>query len=308
MGQVIENTLYGIGLFQNTIRQRRRERFEIGLDAARNTTHRPDVVFMPNFGITYPEETFQEWFSLAQSYKKPCDKFYERSYGFENTIRGILGAINVIIDRDIDVIWWMDKSARPVQELTHKVWQALFNQDPERPGQMLSRYDSQYMPFPHSRFLDVGQFDVGTDHMTRTVIHPEAAKPLGKRITHIPPKGNMLILDDASRTGMTLDNAEALIGAAYPDASITKHVALTGLQFWHNQPELVGVMDGPNLSFDPQIAPYFTRRLMSSETAPDQREKFLALLDAMVPVITENIREVKPKGSTKIETHTSWGC
>ncbi|MGH7245488.1 MAG: hypothetical protein ACREGI_00975 [Candidatus Levyibacteriota bacterium] len=330
VGQIVENALFRVGLFQDPIRQRRRARYEASLDGALATKHRPDTLFFPKpFRETeYPDSLFQEWMWFERNIRGQTDPYYEsiaRQYGIDIVTSrtgasmglGALGIINVIIDNDIDTIFWMDKSARPLQRLTRAVWNQLLNTDPERPGHFLPHTDPRYYPFPESRYMDIGQFDEGDGQISRTEIHMDAVGPLRKRFTQIPPHGNVLILDDASRSGLTLDGAEKLVSGMYPHAGrIIKHVGLTGLQFWHNRPDLVGVADGPNENFEDEgIRPYFTRRYESpvgtkivgdEEVIP--RQRFLQLLDHLSTFIAVSVGETPPKGSRKIEKTTLWGC
>lgn len=337
----LETALYNAGLFRNQIRQRRRERHERDLDIAAAIRHRPNKLFFPRrksgspwteYEFSYPEEVFSQWLALYEIKRPIIDDYHkataiatEREIGFEDVIHGILDLINVIVDRKISTIFWMDKSARPVQRLTRAVWHELFNRDPDRPGHRLTVTDPRYYPFPESRFLDIGQFDDGPGKsIRRTTINMDAVGPLRDRFTNIAPHGNILILDEASRTGETLNGAEMLINGMYPQAQITKHVAFNfGVKFWHKNPEFAGVADGPNNSFDPIIAPYFTQRL--TEYAPrlpappefnpygirmltvDDRLAFSQLMHAMVPVIVANAVSVVPKGSVQIPTRTSSG-
>lgn len=126
-----------------------------------------------------------------------------------------------------NTIFFLDKSARPVAYLFKKLFK-------------------HYCPnqeIPQIRYINIGKSG-GTS--TSFNSDPQIiADTYGKYINR---EGSILVVDEVSKTGKTLDTAKDFLSRAFPDASVSGMTAYTMDPEWYrdqSKEELLGVEDVP---------------------------------------------------------------
>lgn len=133
-----------------------------------------------------------------------------------NLAEGTLRLVNLAVKQDADTIFFLDRSARPAYILLREVWKSLM---PE-------------FPLPRVRFINVGLNNV--DFVTL----PKLAKALADAYKlNNPPSRRIIVADEYSASGKSVQRTKALIEAMYPQAKVLS----TGI--YRNCPSWYGKMD-----------------------------------------------------------------
>ena len=170
----------------------------------------------------------------------------KRTFMNTNLAEGTLHLINLCIDRDIDTIYFLDKSARPPAFLFRHTWQRLM---PD-------------VPLPHIRYMNIGlSQDEMIDAYNETV-----EQALQARFAFTKPK-HLLIADEYTDTGSSLRRAETVLRTVFPQA---ESITTTGIferkiVSWYSgastsgysQEALLGIRDKPVQNLHDPLDPYF---------------------------------------------------
>lgn len=189
----------------------------------------------------------------------------EQTYQFMQSFR----------DEIPDAVFFTLKSAAPVARMMKKLWHEFY---PDK-------------KIPQIRFVDIGRtkpseiqrdFDFHTGQIQITYVPPEIDGASTEAIRHqfannIDTKGNIWIVDEWSESGNTLQEAGERLATAFPEASISTHVAYTKMPHWYNKPAYLRLTDATihdqearALHIVNQLA--FERYLQEHGTDPEKEE------------------------------------
>ncbi len=124
-----------------------------------------------------------------------------------------------------DSVFFLDKSARPLAYMFRKLFPA-------------------YVPdvkMPAIRYINIGE---GGDRYNDPSSKPFTGDPGLIRQTygkHLDEKGGMVVVDDYTDTGESLDTASKVLEVAFPDADVIPIVAYEKVPNWYQNPDYLGV-------------------------------------------------------------------
>ena len=186
----------------------------------------------------------------------------KRKYMNTNLAEGTLNLINLCLDRDIDTIYFLDKSARPLAFLFRHTWRHLM---PD-------------VPLPQIRYINIG---LSQDEMIE-VYNDTVGQALQARFALTKPK-QLLIADEYTDTGSSLQRAETVLRTVFPQA---ESITTTGIferkiASWYSgastsgysQEAMSGIRDKPVQNhqnpIDPYLIPY---RILCNGTQQKSQE------------------------------------
>ena len=208
-------------------------------------TARPQEIFSLESSIEGDDSRFP--LLLSVSFPPDLDgDAMKRIFMNTNLAKGTLHLINLCIDRDIDTIYFLDKSARPPAFLFRHTWQRLM---PD-------------VPLPHIRYINIG---LSQDEMIEAYNHT-VEQALQARFALTKPK-HLLIADEYTDTGSSLRRAETVLRTVFPQA---ESITTTGIferkiVSWYSgastsgysQEALLGIRDKPGQNLHDPLDPYF---------------------------------------------------
>lgn len=151
-----------------------------------------------------------------------------------------------------DTIFFLDKSARPVAYLFRKLF----------------KYYCPDQEMPQVRFINIGKSG-GTS--TSFNDDPKIiADTYGK---HINQNGSILVVDEISKTGETLNNAKDFLSKAFPNALVNGVTVYTQEPEWYrdqSKEELLGVEDIPLSKYRKIALELFNEEHKTSYTSTDE--------------------------------------
>lgn len=137
--------------------------------------------------------------------------------GLSDYAEGVANLTNFVIDNKINVLFFLDKSARPAAHLFSQTWRNLFPDiDP-----------------PSIRFIN-----------PRAGITDEEASELRKRFSKTTNMDGKTIgvVDEFSESGATLNIAGSIIRTVFPDAETVETTTMFHfLPYWWSRPDFLGV-------------------------------------------------------------------
>lgn len=157
-------------------------------------------------------------FTISPSFNAQPTYFNALSGGerqLQDLATGTLNLINLCVEKQIDTIFFLDRSARPAAVLFRQVWQTLLSEFPK----------------PEIRFINMGPSnqDLQEGKWSWARRWRRMHKKLAARYINLNTKGNILVADEYISSGATINRAKSLIKRMYPQANILA----TGL-FLHN--------------------------------------------------------------------------
>lgn len=217
-----------------------------------------------------------------------------------NVMNGTLRIINHCKQNDVDTLFFLDKSARPLATITKRTWERLL---PEKEK-------------PQIRFIDVGrdpkQVMEGLYRPEPFTINPHVARQLADRYQGIKNDGKILVVDEFSNTKKSVKQAEVVLAQMFPDADVHHMVAFEKLQPWFESPNVLPVIDPPNATEIEKL----TRIARKKHTRQDYRSAYYMAnpnprgkgervdlrrqIDAIVDIIEENASQ------SYVKTRPSW--
>lgn len=192
--------------------------------------------------------------------------------GMKDLAEGTISLINKNLDKDIDTIFFLDKSARPAAYLFRETWRRLL------PDKKL----------PNVCFINIGRYQSRSRHQRQLFELPQLSDDtlnyLRKKFDGIEDD-KILVADEFVNTGESLKRAVGVIGKVFPEASVEG----TGI-YKHQVQWRSGVQEVYNGGQDD----YFTK--------PDRDPQYLdpakdmrATLSKFASVIAENTERI-PRG------------
>lgn len=197
-------------------------------------------------------------------------------------IEGTIQLINLVIESDVDTIFFLDKSARPAAHLFRKTWKNFFpNNKP-----------------PSIRFVNIGRKESLEKHND-----PETLNKLRNTFVDSVSDKNVLIADEYSITGNVLLQAFDTFTKTFPEAKrISRTAIYRSLPSWYRKDYLIGVSDPsfhePNE--DKTIGGFLTEPFTGSsevdkQQARQQFNKFREELNFLADLITRISERVDSK-------------
>lgn len=139
--------------------------------------------------------------------------------------QSLIRLINISRNEHHSCIFFLDKSARPLAWIFRQTWKGLAEKG------LIPKEE----PMPAIRFINIGR-----EQDEKMFESDSTAMELAKRKYKVPD-GRILIVDEYSETGKSLDKAEKVIHKLLPGRDILTNVALTSVPPWYGEGELIGV-------------------------------------------------------------------
>lgn len=205
----------------------------------------PQEIFSLKSSIEGDDSRFPLLLSVAFPPDLDADAL-KRHYVNTNLAEGTLNLINLCIDRAIDTIYFLDKSARPPAFLFRHTWQHLM---PD-------------VPLPHIRYINIG---LSQDEMI-AAYNATVAQALQARFALTKPN-HLLIADEYTDTGSSLQRAETVLRTVFPQAEsiTTTGIFKRKIVTWYagvstsgySQEAILGIRDKLVQNQQNPIDPYF---------------------------------------------------
>ena len=142
---------------------------------------------------------------------------------------GVLSLINLVNEQQLDTVFFLDKSARPIGVLFNKTWRKVF---PE-------------VRCPDIRFANIGREPVDKESISESVAEFKGA--FGSAVTN----KRVGIIDEYVDTGGSLMRAKALFESSFPLASKFIYTSvLPECAKWHGSKGHLGVLDKGRAYFE----------------------------------------------------------
>lgn len=136
---------------------------------------------------------------------------------FSYLAEGMVNLINLVVDRDIHTLFFIDNSARPAGTFFLETWENLF---PDT--------DS-----PAVRFVNINRDDP---------VDEKRIRELAARF-YIPRGSNICVADEYVDNGQTILKAKEVFSAAFPEAKVTYTGIFSRLPSWFRWSDALGVVD-----------------------------------------------------------------
>lgn len=138
-----------------------------------------------------------------------------------------------------DSIFFLLKSATPIALMFKKLWPTLY---PDA-------------PMPAIRYVNVGRkdrseivyhmspktYEIKSDYIGPTIKAPDVGVVRNQYSGNIDTSGRILIVDEWSESGGTVEAARALFSEAFPEAEVDTKIVYSKLPHWFEQPSYIGM-------------------------------------------------------------------
>jgi hypoxanthine phosphoribosyltransferase len=165
----------------------------------------------------------------------------------EDLLRQTAEFANYVIELNPDVIFFLDKSARPIAHMLLVILRDL----------LIER--------PQIRFINIGR--EARDPTRKSRINPNSIRSVYSK--HIKTDGKFLIVDDLVDRGLTLELARALIRQAFPRAQIITYPVYKFQTNWYGALWYLGVRDWTEDDYKERALEAFNKSVRGEYKNPD---------------------------------------